>query len=431
MKLLIKSGRVIDPKNKIDKVLDVFIENGKIVQLKPPSSLKKTQWKIINATGKIVVPGLIDMHTHLREPGREDEETIFSGTRAAACGGFTTVCTMPNTQPVIDSVSGVKFILTTALQEGIVNVYPIGSITKGENGTELAEIGKMYNAGIVGISDDGTSVMNSQIMRRALEYCKMFSIPVISHCEDLNLSLDGVMNEGVVSSFLGLKGIPSQAEEVMVSRDIALAELTGGKLHLAHITTNRSVDIIRQAKRRRINVTCETAPHYFVFTEDNVRNFNTNMKVNPPLRTQKDVTAIKKGLKDGTIDVIASDHAPHTDVEKSKEFDSAPFGVIGLETTLPVIISYLVEKKILTLKQAISKITVNPAQILGLTKKGSLSIGADGDVTVIDLKMEKTVSEFSSQSKNSPFLGMRLRGWAVATIVGGRVVMQNGKILSH
>lgn len=433
MKLVIRNGRVVDAKNKIDKKVDILIENGKIMKIGESSKFRPgdvTRSTItIDATSKLVTPGLIDMHTHLREPGREDEETIASGTRAAAQGGFTSICCMPNTQPVIDSVSGVKFILTTASQEGVVNVYPVGSITKGRKGEELAEIGKMKIAGIVGISDDGKPVMNAQIMRRALEYAKMFNLPVISHCEDLNLSTGGVMNEGFTSTVLGLKGMPRQAEEIMVARDIALAELTGGKLHLAHITTRRSVELIRQAKKKRIKVTCETAPHYFSLSEEDVRGYDTNTKINPPLRTKDDIEALCEGLADGTIDCIVSDHAPHLDVEKDLEYNMAPFGIIGLETMLPLILTNLVWKKILNLNEAIAKLTVNPTNILGL-EKGSLSIGSDADLTIIDLNLKKKIdNEFSSQSKNSPFIGMELKGFPVATIVGGKVVMEDGKLV--
>jgi len=433
LKSIIRNGRVVDPKNKIDKKVDVLIENGKIAKIGESSQFRPgdvTRSTVtIDAQGKVVTPGLIDMHTHLREPGREDEETIASGTRAAAQGGFTSICCMPNTEPVIDSVSGVKFILATASQEGVVNVYPIGSITKGQKGEELAEIGKMRIAGIVGISDDGKPVMNAQIMRRTLEYAKMFNLPIISHCEDLNLSLDGVMNEGFTSTVLGLKGIPRQAEEIMVARDIALAELTGGKLHLAHITTRRSVELIRQAKKKKISVTCETAPHYFSLSEEDVRGYNTNTKVNPPLRTKDDIEALCEGLADGTIDCIASDHAPHLDEEKDLEYNIAPFGIIGLETMVPLILTNLVSKKILSLDQAIAKLTVNPANILGL-EKGTLSIGSDADLTIIDLNLKKKIgSQFTSQSKNSPFIGMELGGFPVATIVGGKVVMKDGKLI--
>ncbi len=425
MKLIIKGGRVVDPANGTDKKLDILIENGRIV--KKSSDMNLNGAKVVDASGFIVAPGFIDMHTHLREPGREDKETIASGTRSAARGGFTTICCMPNTQPPIDSISGVKFILVTAAQEGVINVLPVGCITKGREGKELAEIGKMNNAGIVGISDDGSPVMNAQIMRHALEYTKMFDMPVLSHCEDLNLSAGGVMNEGYMSTVLGLKGIPRQAEETMVSRDIELAELTGVKIHIQHITTLNSVEIIRQAKKKKIKVSCETCPQYFSLSDEAVRGYNTNTKINPPLRTEKDIKAIKKGLADGTIDCIASDHAPHTDVEKAQEFDAAPFGTIGLETILPLIMTNLVDRKVLTLSRAIAKITINPARVLGLNK-GTLSKGADADIAIINPKLARTITDdFVSFSKNSPFIGMKLKGFTVATIVGGKVVMQDGK----
>jgi len=431
VKLLILNGIVCDPSNKFEKKADILIENGKIVNISIKSKKRKLNAKIIDAKGKYVVPGLIDMHTHLREPGREDEETIKTGTRAAAMGGFTTVCSMPNTQPVIDSVSGVKFILTTAKNEGIVNVFPIGAITKGSNGLELAEIGKMKGAGIIAISDDGKSVMNAIIMRRALEYSKMFGLPVISHCEDMNLSANGEINEGYISTVLGLKGIPRQAEEIMVARDIALTELTDGKLHIAHMSTARSVELVRNAKKRGIKVTAETAPHYFSLTDEEIKNtdYNTNTKMNPPLRTIDDINAICKGLSDGTIDCIASDHAPHLIEEKEQEFRVAPFGIIGLETMLPLIITKLVNEKVISFREVIAKLTCNPAKILGL-RKGTLSVGSDADVTIIDSKQTKTIEKFESKCKNSPFIGKELTGFATTTIVSGKVVMDGGKIVS-
>lgn len=430
MKLIIKNGVVCDPESKFFSKANVFVENGKIVKI--TSSLSGGQkGKIIDANGKIVTPGLIDIHTHSREPGREDEETIKSITRAAASGGFTTICVMPNTQPVIDSVAGVKFIITTASQEGLVNVYPIGAITKSLEGLELAEIGKMKNAGIVGISDDGKSVMNAQVMRHALEYSRMFDLVVISHCEDVNLSASGVMNEGYTSTLLGLRGIPAQAEEIMVARDIALSELTGARLHIAHVSTAGSVELVRAAKKRNLKVTCEVTPHHFSLTEESVRqsNYNTNTKVNPPLRTKKDVKALLKGLLDGTIDCIVSDHAPHLREEKEQEYNLAPFGIVGLETTLPLVITNLVKKKILKLPEAIAKMTVNPARIINLPSKGSLAPGKDADITIIDLKQTRTIEKFESKCSNSPFIGMKLTGFATMTIVGGKIVMENGKII--
>lgn len=430
MKLLIRNGLVVDPKNRFEKKADVLIENGRIKSVGTAAALKARGARILDAKNKVVAPGFIDIHCHLREPGREDEETIRTGTRSAAKGGFTSVCAMPNTQPVTDSVSGVKFILETARQEGIVHVFPIGAITKGSLGLELASIGKMKQAGIIAISDDGKPVMNAIIMRRALEYSKIFGIPVISHCEDLNLSAAGEMNEGYTSTVLGLKGIPRQAEEVMVGRDIALVELTGGRLHIAHVSTERSVDLVRQAKKKKIPVTAETAPHYFSLTEEAVREtgYSTNTKINPPLRTRKDAEAIKKGLKDGTIDCIASDHAPHRSEEKDQEFKLAPFGIIGFETVLPLVITNLVKNRILTLSQAIAKLTSLPAQTLNLNK-GTLSPGSDADVTIIDPEETRVINSFESKSRNSPFIGMKLTGFASSVIVKGRIVMMDGKLI--
>lgn len=429
-KILIKNGRVIDPANKIDKILNILIEGNKIASLKKSPSTNCQ--KIIDASGKIVVPGLIDMHVHLREPGREDEETISSGTKAAAMGGITSVCCMANTNPCIDNVSGVHFILLKAKNEGVINIFPIGTITKELKGCELSEIGKMSKAGIVAISDDGKSVMNAQIMRRALEYAKTFNLPVIEHCEDSNLSQNGIMNEGKMSTILGLKGIPREAERIIVSRDIALAELTGAKLHIAHVSIKESIDLIRCAKQKGIKVTCETCPHYFTLTEEDIKKYNTNMKIKPPLRTHADVKAICSGLADGTIDCIVSDHAPHLDIEKNMEFNLAPFGIIGLETLLPLVFVELVEKKILSLPEAIKKITLNPATILGL-KRGKLNVGEYADLTIIDPQMEINISPdfFHSKCKNSPFIGRKLKGFSITTIVNGKIVMENRKLVSN
>ncbi|OGS20290.1 MAG: dihydroorotase [Elusimicrobia bacterium RIFOXYA2_FULL_39_19] len=427
--IIIKNGRVIDPSQKLDKVSDVLISDGKIISAGKPVK-NKPGAKIINAKNKIVVPGLIDIHTHLREPGHEEEETIASGCMAAASGGVTSICCMPNTHPVIDNQTAVEFILLKARNEGIVNVFPIGSVTKGSLGEELAEIGELKKEGVVAISDDGNSIMNAMVMRRALEYSKMFEIPVIAHCEDTSLSKNGVMNEGYVSSLLGLRGIPKESEEVMVSRDIILAGLTKGYLHIAHVSTKGTVDLIRNAKKSGVNITAETCPHYFVLTDECVKNYDTNTKVKPPLRTKEDQQAIIEALRDGTIDCIASDHAPHTIEEKNKEYDLAPFGLIGLETILPLTITYLVKTKKLTLMQAIDRLTRCPAEVLNLKNRGTLKPGSIADVSIIDIEKEDTIKEFVSKSKNSPFLGWKLSGFAVTTIVGGKVVMDNGKIIS-
>ncbi len=419
MAILIKNIRVIDPASKTDKVKDIYIEGSKIVS--KPSKEPET---VIDGKNKIAVPGLIDVHSHLRDPGQEEKETIKTGTRSACKGGITTVFCMPNTKPVTDNAPSVEYILLKAQKEGKVNVLPIGCITKGSLGTELAEIGILKKAGIVAVSDDGSPVASSQVMRRALEYTKMFNLPVISHCEDKDLSRTGVMNEGKNSMKLGLRGIPAQSEEIMVSRDIMLTELTGGHLHIAHVSTEGSVELVRQAKKKGLKVTAETCPHYFTLTDDSLKTFNTNYKMNPPLRSEKDVQAVKKGLKDGTIDCICTDHAPHTLEEKSREFDIAPFGIIGFETLLSLVLNELVDKKVLTLQEAIAKMTVNPAKIFSIKDRGTLKPGAFADVTIIDTKYsyEYKKEDILSKSKNSPFIGRKFKGGAVMTIVGGKIV---------
>ncbi len=418
--ILIKNGRVIDPANKIDAVMDIFIDDGKIIEIGNSLATHRSPLTtIIDASNKIVVPGLIDIHVHLREPGYEYKETIKTGTEAASAGGFTTIACMPNTKPVNDNQSITDFILDKAKKDGIVNVYPVGAITKGLKGEELSEIGELKSAGVVAITDDGRPVMNSELMRRAMEYASMFDLPVLSHCEDLQLSEGGVMNEGFVSTELGLKGIPNAAEIVMAARDIALAELTGARLHIAHVSAAGSIMLIRDAKKRGLKVTCETAPHYFTLTDKDVSDYNTNAKINPPLRSEDDLKAIREGLKDGTIDAIATDHAPHEASEKDVEFDKAPFGIIGLETALPLTLK-LVEDGILSLNDAIAKLTINPARILGLNK-GTLSVGADADITIIDPEEEWLidVTKFKSKGKNSPFHGWKVKGRVEMVIVNG------------
>jgi dihydroorotase len=440
MKILIKGGHIIDPSQGIDGTGDILIEGGKIKKIKmydersgvqapphPPLSKgghrggSNPDLRTIDAQGLKVIPGLIDMHVHLREPGFEYKETIKSGTMAAIRGAFTTVCCMPNTFPINDNASVTEFIKRKASQEGYCSVLPIGAITKGQKGEELAEIGTMKNEGCVAFSDDGQSVMNSLIMRRALEYSKAFQVPIISHCEDKTLSEDGVMNEGLMSVTLGLKGIPAEAEQIMIFRDILLAELTGGKLHIAHVSTEGSVDLIRSAKKRGVNVTAETCPHYFSLTEDAVKGYDTNAKVNPPLRTERDVKAIKQGLKDGTIDVIATDHAPHHRDEKSKEFDMAPFGISGLETALSLSLK-LVRENILSLSHLIEKMTLNPAKILRLDK-GALKAGSDADLVILDEDKESKVEaeSFISKGRNTPFAGRVLKGMPVITLCKGKI----------
>jgi dihydroorotase len=411
---------VIDPANKVDGKLDILLSDGKIARLGKPGSIPAEGAQVVEASGKLVLPGLIDMHVHLREPGFEYKETIKTGAAAAKAGGFTSVCSMPNTNPVNDNRSVTEFILSEA-HDALARVFPIGAITKGSKGEELAEMAELHSAGCVAVSDDGKPVMNAAIMRRAMEYSKIFDIPVISHCEDCTLSDKGVMNEGFVSTELGLHGIPAAAEEVMVARDIALAELTGCRLHIAHVSTTRSVRMVREAKARGVKITAETCPHYFTLTDEAVRGYNTMVKMNPPLRTAEDVAAIKQGLKDGTLDVIATDHAPHAMDEKSVEFDYAPFGIVGLETAVGLVFK-LVHEGVLSLTEAVRKLSFNPASILKINK-GTLSAGADADITIIDPDVEWTVdsSQFKSKSRNTPFEGWKLKGRAVQTIVGGRL----------
>lgn len=427
MNAIIKNGRIIDPSQNIDAVGDLVIENGKIKEIRihdkksKQTTIQESGFEIVDAAGLFVLPGLIDMHTHLREPGFEYKETIKTGTAAAVRGGFTAVCAMPNTNPANDNESVTEFIIRKAIQEGACSVYPIGAITREQKGEDLAEIGIMYKAGCVAFSDDGKPVMNSMIMRRALEYSKSFNAPIISHSEDLALSENGAMNEGFLSLTLGLKGVPVEAETIMIARDIALAGLTGGKLHIAHVSAADSVKIVREAKARGLNVTAETCPHYFSITENAVKGYNTNAKVYPPLRTEKDIDAVKQGLQDGTIDVIATDHAPHHKDEKLGEFDQAPSGISGLETALSLSLK-LVHDGILTMNQLAEKMAVNPAKILGI-KKGILKPGSDADVVIIDPKKEFKVDseKFISKGKNSPFNGWSLTGMPVITICKNRL----------
>ena len=437
MNILIKNGHLVDPSQGIDGIYDVLVSKGKIQELKPHAtkgkdrkfskniSGRKTEDAgliTIDAEGLLVLAGLVDMHVHLREPGFEYKETIQTGTEAAIAGGITSVCCMPNTNPVNDNASVTDFILKKTMEKGFCDIFPVGAITKGQKGEELAEFGMMYEAGCIAFSDDGRPVMDSLIMRRALEYSKIFNVPVISHAEDSSLSAGGVMNEGLLSFKLGLKGIPAQAEEIMIARDIALAELTGGRLHIAHVSTKGSVELIRLAKKRGVaDVTAETCPHYFSITEDAVEGYDTNAKVNPPLRRKEDLEAIRKGLKDNTIDAIATDHAPHHRDEKLGEFDLAPSGISGFETSIGLSMK-LVDKGVLTLNQLIEKMALNPSKIVGI-RKGTLKQGADADIVILDTRNEYTVdtASFRSKGKNTPFEGWKLNARPVATIVKGRI----------
>lgn len=430
--ILIKGGHIVDPSQGIDGIGDIFIQDGKITEIVLERKNRKAEkrksfltelpnFQVIDATGLYVVPGLVDMHCHLREPGFEHKETIKTGTLAAIKGGFTSVCCMPNTNPVNDNRTVTEFILRKAYAEGSCYVYPIGAITKGQSGEELAEMALMHEAGCVAFSDDGRPVINSLIMRRALEYSKAMGVPIISHCEDISLSEGGVMNEGRLSVELGLRGIPGIAEDIMVARDIMLSELTGGRLHIAHVSTEGSVRLIRQTKERGIRVTAETCPHYFTITEDAVKGYNTNAKVNPPLRTKKDVEAIIEGLKDGTIDVIATDHAPHHRDEKLQEFDKSPFGISGVETALSLSLK-LVHEGFLSMSKMVEKLALNPARILGI-KAGTLKVGSSADITILDLNKDFKVDpeKFLSKGKNTPFEGWTLKGMPVITICKGKI----------
>ena len=430
MRILIKNGRVIDPENGIDKVTDIFIDKGVIAEIGDGQELAGIEMEVIDATGKIVTPGLVDMHCHLRDPGQEYKEDIETGTRAAVMGGITSVACMPNTKPVVDNEAVVSYIINKAKEVGYCNVYPIGAVSKGLKGEELAEIGEMKFAGAVAISDDGRPVTESGLMRRAMEYADMFDMKVISHCEDLGLADGGYMNEGEVATAMGLRGISRAAEEVMVSRDIIIAEAIGTPIHIAHVSTRLSVDLVRQAKKRGVRVTCETCPHYFTLTEKAVEGFNTFAKMNPPLRTDDDVQAIKDGLKDCTIDCIVTDHAPHHIDEKNCEFANALNGIVGFETSLGLGLKYLVKEGVLTINELIEKMAVNPSRILGLNK-GNLKIGNAADITIFDPEKEWTVdiAKLHSKSKNSPYDGFTLCGKPEYVIVGGDIKVNQGVLL--
>jgi dihydroorotase len=432
MDLLITGGLVVDPARNLEEVLDLLVENGRVAALARPGEIPREGRQVVAARGLVVTPGLIDMHVHLREPGEEYKETIASGTAAAVRGGFTAVAAMPNTRPVHDQPAVTRFVLEQAAAAGQARVYPVGAITMGSLGKQLTEFSDLKEAGCVAVSDDGRPVSDGLLMRRALEYAKTFELVVISHAEDLSLRGDGVMHEGEISTRLGLKGIPAAAEEVMVARDLTLARLTRARLHIAHVSTAGSVELIRRAKAEGVPVTCETAPHYFSLTHRAVAGqhpealtrpvFDTNAKVNPPLRTEADVAAIKAGLADGTIDAIACDHAPHSVLEKDLEFVAAAMGLIGLETSLGLSLK-LVHDGVLSLSRLIALMSSHPARILGVPG-GTLAPGTPADITLIDLHREwqVDVTTFASKSRNCPFHGWTLKGRAVAVIIGGRVV---------
>jgi len=426
--LLIQGGRIIDPGLKLDEAGSLLIAGGKIswvggAKESPPNA----DYDVLDAEGLIVCPGFIDLHCHLRQPGFEGRETIATGTMAAARGGFTTVCCMPNTEPPLDNRNTVEFVKATAASEGIVRVLPIGCISRGQIGEELTDMGELAAAGVIAFSDDGEPAANSDLMRRALEYSCTSNLPIIDHCEDKTLSEGGQMNEGVVSAELGLQGIPNAAEDIIVARDLLLSELTGGWVHIAHVSTEGSVELIRRAKEKGVRVTAEATPHHLTLTEERVRDCNTGAKVNPPLRTEGDVKALIKGLNDNTIDIIATDHAPHTEAEKRQPFELAPFGISGFETALGSLMS-LVHRGELELATLIAKLTIEPANIIG--KKygpGTLAIGSTADVTIFDPNLEWTVDTklFASKGKNTPLAGERLKGKVIATIYGGKVVYRD------
>ena len=424
MSLLIKNAVIVNADKMHTEPQDILLEKGEITKI--AADIPVGNHKIVDATGKLVFPGLIDLHVHLRQPGREDKETVETGSRSAAKGGFTSIMCMPNTTPVIDNAMIVEGIIKEARRIGLVNVYPVGAITRGQNGKELTDMAELKAAGCKALSDDGKCVESSQIMRLALEYAKMIELLLIQHCQDHCLTGSGVMNEGYNSMVLGIKGDPGIAETVIVARDIELAHYLKTKVHLAHMSLKRSVELIRFAKSQGIQVTAEACPHHFTLTDDAVKSFDTSTKVNPPLRTAEDVAAIREGLKDGTIDCIVTDHAPHTKEDKETGFDNAPFGMIGLETSVGLTMTELVHKKVLTLQQMADRMSAAPARVAGLEKKGKIVEGFDADVTIIDpdKEWEVKVEDFWSKSKNSPFIGTKLKGRVEVTICGGKITYQ-------
>ena len=425
MTVIIKNGRVVDPANNLDASKDILIDKGKVKAIESPEKISTSKMEnslVIDAKGCVVSPGFIDMHVHFREPGFEYKETIESGCQSAAAGGFTSVAVMPNTNPINDTRSVTELILSQARAKGIVNVHAIAAITQGLAGERLSEMADLKDAGAIAFSDDGRPVMNNELMRRAFECSKMFKLPLIQHSEMLDLTQGGCMNESAVSTELGLKGMPVEAEDIMVYRDIALLKITGGRLHVAHISSRNSVDLVRQAKTQGLPVTCEVAPHHFTLTDEAVRGYDTNTKMSPPLRTRKDVEHIKEGLRDGTIDIIATDHAPHDITDKQVEYQNACFGIVGLETALPLTLK-LVDEKIFSMSDAIKKLTSTPADIFNLNA-GTLSLGKGADISIFnpDFKYSINVSKFHSKSKNSPFDGWQVKGKVLHTLVRGKIV---------
>ncbi len=428
MRLLIRGGMVVDPSQGIEELRDILIEDGRILALAP--NLDVSDAETWDAKGLHVLPGLIDMHVHFREPGQEHKETYASGTRSAALGGVTSVVPMANTNPIVEKQADLKYASYLAQDQAIVNVFPVAAATVGQKGEELTEYADLKENGAIALSDDGRPIMNGAVMRRVLEYSAMVGLPLLLHEEDTNLSAHGSMHEGYWSTYLGLPGIPPAAEEVMIARDLILADETRGSIHIQHVSTSRAVDLIRIGKSRGIQVTAEAAPHHFTLTDEAVQGYRTNAKMNPPLRTARDREAVIEGLRDGTLDLIATDHAPHTRHEKEQEFDLAPFGIIGLETLFPLTYTQLVLAGHLSLSEAIRKLTIEPARVLGL-EKGTLRPGADADLSLVDLSLRRvyTEAEIQSKSRNTPFIGTELQGWPVGTIVGGKVVMRERRAL--
>jgi len=420
--LLLKNGRVIDPATGTDETLDILIDKGKFIAMKP--RIEAASARIIDVSRLVVAPGFIDMHTHLRDPGQEDKETIRTGSLAAARGGFTSVACMPNTTPVNDNRGVTEYILSEAKKKAVINIFPIAAVSKNLEGEELTDMGDLVEAGAVAFSDDGLPVRTSEIMRRALEYTKPLGTFIIDHCEEKSLTQDGVMNEGYYSYLFGLPGMPSAAEEIIVARDLILAEKAEARIHIAHLSVKRAVDLIREAKRRKVRVTAEVTPHHLLLNDSALEDYDTNLKVNPPLRTKEDSDYLIGAVKDGTVDVFATDHAPHTLDEKSVEFDKAPFGINGLETAVSLLLDRLVNNKIISLSRFVEMMSTSPALILGLKTKGQIAVGADADLTVLNLNKDTIVdaNRFKSKSRNTPFQGWKLRGAPVMTIVRGRIV---------
>ncbi len=425
MKALLKGGRVINPATNTDAVMDLLVEDGKVTQW--AEKIQEEADEVIDATGKWVVPGFIDVHVHLREPGFEYKETIRTGSQAAVMGGFTTICCMPNTEPVVDNEIMVEYIKLKADREGACHVLPIGAITKGQKGEELANIGQMVKAGACGISEDGKSVMNAGLLKTAMKYSKMFDIPVMSHCEDKSLVAGGVMNAGEQSTLLGLKGISNDSEDVMIARDIILARATGAKLHLCHVSTKGGIDLIRDAKSHGQEVSAEICPHHFTLSDRDVLDYDANTKMNPPLRSMDDVLALRQALKDDVVNIIATDHAPHSEDEKNCEYEKAAFGIVGLETAFTLGYTVLVKGDWLTPMQLVAKMSTNPAKLLGI-EKGDISVGKAADITVIDPEKEYVIDakNFASMGKNTPFDGWRVQGKVEYTLVDGKMKVKEG-----